>query len=113
MQEPARRISKRTTKGKAPIPADSNVGAGCSNVGAGRNTLRNPQLAKNATTPDEGNAINDDKNKKEKDDTTLCNAKCITAKREYHVIVESPLHLCPKRCQCVTDSFGSGLTYRL
>jgi hypothetical protein len=58
MQEPARRISKRTTKGKAPIPADSNVGAGRSDVGAGRNTLRNPQLAKDATTPDKGNVIN-------------------------------------------------------
>jgi hypothetical protein len=99
MQEPAHRISKRKTKGKAPIPADSDVGAGHSNVGAGCNTLRNPQLAKDATTPDEGDVINDDKNKKEKDDATPCNAKHITAKREYHVLVESPPHLCPKCCQ--------------
>ncbi|KAN0141082.1 hypothetical protein V8E53_000838 [Lactarius tabidus] len=89
----------RKTKGKAPIPADSDVGAGHSNVGAGCNTLRNPQLAKDATTPDEGDVINDDKNKKEKDDATPCNAKHITAKREYHVLVESPPHLCPKCCQ--------------
>jgi hypothetical protein len=99
MQEPARRISKRTTKGKAPIPADSDVGAGRSDVGAGRNTLRNPQLAKDATTPDEGDAINDDKNEKEKNDATPRDAKRITAKREYHVLVESPPHLRPKRRQ--------------
>jgi hypothetical protein len=99
MQEPACHISKQTTKGKAPIPADSNVGAGRSNVGAGHNTLRNPQLAKDATTPDKGDAINDDKNEKEKDDATLHDTKHITAKREYHVLVESPLHLHPKHHQ--------------
>jgi hypothetical protein len=99
MQEPAHRISKRSTKGKAPIPADSDVGAGRSDVGAGRNTLRNPQLAKDATTPDEGDAINDDKNEKEKNDATPRDAKRITAKREYHVLVESPPHLRPKRRQ--------------
>jgi hypothetical protein len=96
MQEPARRISKWSTKGKAPIPADSDVGAGRSDVGAGRNTLRNPQLAKDATTPDEGDAINDDKNEKEKNNATPCDAKRITAKQEYHVLVESPPHLHPK-----------------
>jgi hypothetical protein len=96
MQEPARRISKWKTKGKAPIPADSDAGAGCSNVGAGHNTLQNPQLAKDATTPDEGDAINDNKNEKEKDDATLHDAKCIMAKREYHILVESPPHLRPK-----------------
>ncbi|KAN0141867.1 hypothetical protein V8E53_000329 [Lactarius tabidus] len=99
IKQPARRISKRTTKGKAPISADSDVGAGRSDVGAGRNTLRNPQLAKDATTPDEGNAINDDKNEKEKNNATPCDAKRITAKREYHVLVESPPHLRPKHCQ--------------
>jgi hypothetical protein len=99
MQEPACHISKRKTKGKAPIPADSDVGTGRSNISAGCNTLRNPRLAKDATTPNKGNAINDNKNKKEKDDATLCDAKCITAKREYHVVVESPLHLRPKRRQ--------------
>jgi hypothetical protein len=99
MQEPAHCISKRTTKGKAPIPADSDVGAGRSDVGAGRNTLRNLQLAKDATTPNEGDAINDDKNEKEKNDATPCDAKCIMAKREYHVLVESPPHLRPKHCQ--------------
>jgi hypothetical protein len=99
MQEPARRISKRKMKGKAPISADSDVGTGRSDIGAGRNTLRNPRLAKDATTPDEGDVINDNKNKKEKDDTILRDAKCITAKREYHVVVESPPHLRPKRRQ--------------
>ncbi|KAN0131261.1 hypothetical protein V8E53_010965 [Lactarius tabidus] len=67
-------ISKQKTKGKAPIPADSNIGTGHSD-------------------PNEDNAINDNKNKKEKDDTTPCDAKHITAKREYHVLVESPPHL--------------------
>ncbi|KAN0141767.1 hypothetical protein V8E53_000229 [Lactarius tabidus] len=99
IKQPARRISKQSTKGKAPIPADSDVRAGRSDVGAGRNTLRNPQLAKDATTPDEGDAINDDKNEKEKNDATPRDAKRITAKREYHVLVESPPHLRPKRCQ--------------
>jgi hypothetical protein len=80
MQEPACCISKWTTKGKAPIPADSDVRAGRSDVGAGHNTLWNPQLAKDATTPDEGNAINDDKNEKEKNDATPCDAKRITEK---------------------------------
>ncbi|KAN0129413.1 hypothetical protein V8E53_012745 [Lactarius tabidus] len=108
IKQPARCISKRKTKGKAPIPADSDVGAGCSNVGAGRNTLRNLQLAKDATTPDEGNAINDDKNEKEKDNATLHNAKHITAKREYHVLVESPLHLRPK-CRQQKNEAGNAV----
>jgi hypothetical protein len=43
--------------------------------------------------------INDDKNEKEKDDATPHDAKCITAKQEYHVLVESPLHLRPKHRQ--------------
>ncbi|KAN0125454.1 hypothetical protein V8E53_015480 [Lactarius tabidus] len=78
--KPACCISKRKMKGKAPIPADSDIGAGCSDVSAGCNTLQNLQLAKDATTPDKGNAINDNKNKKEKDDATLRDTKCIMAK---------------------------------
>lgn len=85
-----RRISKRKTKGKAPTPRDSDTGAG-------RSTYRKMRGTQDLTSSDEGD-INDNDDKK-MDDATPRNLKRSKAEQEYHVLVDSPPHLRPKRRQ--------------